>query len=170
MLARGDTVTPRTFDFTALMHNNALHRIEEDPLQTVHLDVSEVTLSMKRVKIRFYGRLRDVTQTQETNMEVEDNATLGDVFERLIQTYGAAFETSMHSTAEGRNGELRVFVNRKPADSLDKVIEDTAIIDLFPPVAGGCSLYMETRCSEFIAEPHVIQFAEGLDYELLCHR
>lgn len=80
-----------------------------------------------RVKVLFFGRIRELTGLSEESGEINQGATLGDLLERYIQRYPqlAGFRASLVAS---RNQEFAAWDTRIAA-------EDE--IAFLPPVSGG---------------------------------
>jgi len=80
-----------------------------------------------RVKVLFFGRLRELTGLSEENGEVSEGATLSDLLERYIQRYPqlAGFRASLVAS---RNQEFAAWDTR---------IANGDEIAFLPPVSGG---------------------------------
>ena len=80
-----------------------------------------------RVKVLFFGRLRELTGLSEENGEISEGATLDDLLERYIQRYPqlAGFRASLVAS---RNREFAAWDTR---------IAGGDEIAFLPPVSGG---------------------------------
>ena len=80
-----------------------------------------------RVKVLFFGRLRELTGLSEENEEVSEGATLSDLLERYIRRYPqlAGFRASLVAS---RNQEFAAWDTR---------IASGDEIAFLPPVSGG---------------------------------
>jgi len=80
-----------------------------------------------RVKVLFFGRIRELTGLSEENGEISEGATLGDLLERYIQQYPqlAGFRASLVAS---RNQEFATW---------DTLIAGGDEIAFLPPVSGG---------------------------------
>ncbi len=80
-----------------------------------------------RVKVLFFGRVRELTGLKQEDEEVREGATLGDLLEHYIQRYPqlAGFRTSL---AASRNQEFAAWDTR---------IAGGDEIAFLPPVSGG---------------------------------
>jgi MoaD family protein len=73
---------------------------------------------VKRVKVEFIGVLREVAGTNEITLDLEDNATLKDVMEKLADKYGRGLETRI--LEENRvSDDALVIINGKSIRSTD---------------------------------------------------
>jgi len=80
-----------------------------------------------RVKVLFFGRIRELTGLSEESGEISEGATLGDLLERYIQRYPqlAGFRGSLVAS---RNQEFAAWDTR---------IAGEDEIAFLPPVSGG---------------------------------
>lgn len=80
-----------------------------------------------RVKVLFFGRLRELTGLKQEDEEVREGATLGELLERYIQRFPqlAGFRTSLVAS---RNQEFAAWDTR---------IAGGDEIAFLPPVSGG---------------------------------
>lgn len=86
-----------------------------------------------KVTVRFFATYRDVAGKPQIEVEVDDGASLGDLLERLYDTY---------PTLKKWSESIICSVNRKYADD-DKVLEPGDEVALLPPVSGGARLSNE---------------------------
>ena len=86
-----------------------------------------------KVTVRFFATYRDVAGKPQIEVEMDDGASLGDLLERLYDTYPKLKKWSE---------SIICSVNRKYADD-DKVLEPGDEIALLPPVSGGARLSNE---------------------------
>lgn len=86
-----------------------------------------------KVTVRFFATYRDVAGKPQIEIEMDDGASLGDLLERLYDTYPKLKKWSE---------SIICSVNRKYADD-DKVLEPGDEIALLPPVSGGARLSNE---------------------------
>jgi molybdopterin converting factor subunit 1 len=84
-------------------------------------------LSKVRVKVLFFGRMREVTGLTEEAVDVRADSTLSDLFDQYSARFPqlAAFRTSLVAS---RNQEFAAWDSRLSAD------DDIAFL---PPVSGG---------------------------------
>ena len=80
-----------------------------------------------RVKVLFFGRIRELTGLSEENGEIREGATLGDLLDRYVQRYPqlAGFRGSLVAS---RNQEFATWDTR---------IANGDEIAFLPPVSGG---------------------------------
>ncbi|MCK5292314.1 MAG: MoaD family protein [Thermoplasmata archaeon] len=83
-----------------------------------------------KVTVRFFATYRDAAGKPQIEMEMDDGASLGDLLERLYDTYPKLKKWSE---------SIICSVNRKYADD-DKVLEPGDEVALLPPVSGGARL------------------------------
>lgn len=86
-----------------------------------------------KVTVRFFATYRDVAGKPQIEIEMDDGASLGDLLERLYDTY---------PTLKKWSESIICSVNRKYADD-DRVLEPGDEVALLPPVSGGARLSNE---------------------------
>lgn len=86
-----------------------------------------------KVTVRFFATYRDAVGKPQIEMEMDDGASLGDLLERLYDTYPKLKKWSE---------SIICSVNRKYADD-DKLLEPGDEVALLPPVSGGARLSNE---------------------------
>jgi molybdopterin converting factor subunit 1 len=92
------------------------------------LDPDPRMLLAMRVRVLFFGVLRDLMGTPEREMEVAEGATAADV---VTTCQGRKAEAAVW-------GSLAVAVNQEYA-SWRRVLVDGDEVALLPPVSGGCA-------------------------------
>jgi MoaD family protein len=95
---------------------------------------------MIAVKISFLSLLKDRIGVNELNMDLEDNATLNDVFAKLFEKFGEDIKTVLVKKTGDLNDHVVIMLNQKNIRSLDEL--DTKIqhkdeIIFLPAIAGG---------------------------------
>ena len=93
-----------------------------------------------RVKVRFFTRLREITDKREEEAEVEDDIALQGLLKLLEEKYGSEFTAYIRNKWGELRGDLQYLINGKSAVSLQglntKLKEDDSIA-IVPPVGGG---------------------------------
>ena len=82
---------------------------------------------MKKIKVLFFAYLREVTQTNQIELEIDDSVTIPEL-KRII--------SSRYLDLEPRIANVLVAINQQFAFDEDE-IPDGADIAMFPPVSGG---------------------------------
>ncbi|MCF6097159.1 MoaD/ThiS family protein [Thermovorax subterraneus] len=89
---------------------------------------------MASIKVIFFGELRTLTGTRETEIELEDNCDLSHLISRLDKEY-KNFEAQMNSI----NG-LRILINGREYEltgGLGTPLHDGDTVVFLPPIFGG---------------------------------
>jgi MoaD family protein len=98
---------------------------------------------MINVTVKFFTTLREITETREKTIEVEDEATVEEVLDRLRNEYGRAFEeyvyekdgkqlsSGLQFLVDGRN----IFTISGQKTKLSK----NSVLAIIPPIEGGCA-------------------------------
>ena len=95
---------------------------------------------MIAVKISFLSLLKDRIGVKELNMDLEDNATLNDVFSKLFEKFGENIKTVLIKQTGELNDHVVIMLNEKNIRSLDDLntkIHNKDEITLLPAIAGG---------------------------------
>lgn len=95
---------------------------------------------MIAVKISFLSLLKDRIGARELNMDLEDNATINDVFSKLIEKFGENIKTVLVKETGEINDHVVIMLNEKNIRSLDDLntkIQHKDEITLMPAIAGG---------------------------------
>lgn len=93
-----------------------------------------------RVKIRFFTRLREITDKREEEAEVENGKTVVELLELLEERYGQAFKDYIRDRRGKFRGNLQYLVNGKNVRFLqgfETVLEEDDTLAIIPPVGGG---------------------------------
>ena len=95
---------------------------------------------MIAVKISFLSLLKDRMGVKELNIDLEDNATLNDVFLKLFEKFGENIKTVLVKNTGELNDQIVIRLNEKSIRSLDDLntkIQNKDEITLLPAIAGG---------------------------------
>lgn len=95
---------------------------------------------MIAVKISFLSLLKDRIGVEELNMDLEDNATINDVFFKLFEKFGENIKTVLVKKTGELNDHVVIMLNEKNIRSLDDLntkIQNKDEITLLPAIAGG---------------------------------
>lgn len=91
------------------------------------------------MQIKYFATLRDVTRKTDESLAAPGE-TVGELINFLCVKYGKSFAKWV-STEDGGFGSLSIFlVNGQDCRSLNGLqtkIDDTDVISIFPPIAGG---------------------------------
>jgi MoaE-MoaD fusion protein len=91
-----------------------------------------------RVKVLFFGQLKDITGAAEDALEVSEGATLGGVFQHYAEIH-PRLEQLRGSVVLARNHEF------SPAST---PVQDGDEVAFLPPVSGGASIYTHVIADE----------------------
>ena len=95
---------------------------------------------MIAVKISFLSLLKARTGVKALNLDLEDNATLNDVFSKLFEKFGENIKTVLIKQTGELNDHVVIMLNEKNIRSLDDLntkIHNKDEITLLPAIAGG---------------------------------
>jgi len=93
-----------------------------------------------KVKIRFFTRLREITNKREEEIEVANDATVRNLFEQLEEKYGTEFRDYIRNKRGDFRGNLQYLINGKNVSLLqefDTKLKEDDIMAVIPPVGGG---------------------------------
>jgi molybdopterin synthase sulfur carrier subunit len=96
--------------------------------------------NMIAVKISFLSLLKDRIGVKELNLDLEDNATINDVFSKLFEKFGEDIKTVLVKKTGELNDQVVIMLNEKNIRSLDDLntkIQNKDEITLLPAIAGG---------------------------------
>lgn len=95
---------------------------------------------MIAVKISFLSLLKDRIGVKDLNLNLEDDATINDVFLKLFEKFGDNIKTVLVKKTGELNDQVVILLNEKNIRSLDDLstkIEHKDEITLLPAIAGG---------------------------------
>jgi len=95
---------------------------------------------MIAVKVSFLSLLKDRIGVKELNMDLEDTATVNDVFSKLFEKFGENIKTVLVKKTGELNDHVVIMLNEKNIRSLDELntkIQNKDEITLLPAIAGG---------------------------------
>ena len=95
---------------------------------------------MITVKISFLSLLKDRIGVKALNLDLEDNATVNDVFSKLFEKFGEDIKTVLVKKTGELNDHVVIMLNEKNIRSLDDLntkIKNKDEITLLPAIAGG---------------------------------
>jgi molybdopterin synthase sulfur carrier subunit len=95
---------------------------------------------MIAVKISFLSLLKDRIGVKDLNLNLEDHATINDVFLKLFEKFGDNIKTVLVKKTGELNDQVVILLNEKNIRSLDDLntkIEHKDEITLLPAIAGG---------------------------------
>ena len=95
---------------------------------------------MIAVKISFLSLLKARICVKALNLDLEDNATVNDVFSKLFEKFGEDIKTVLIKKTGELNDHVVIMLNEKNIRSLDDLntkIHNKDEITLLPAIAGG---------------------------------
>jgi MoaD family protein len=95
---------------------------------------------MIAVKISFLSLLKSRFGVKELNMNLENDATINDVFAKLFEKYGEDIKSVLVKKSGDLNDHVVIMLNEKNIRSLDELntkIHNNDEIMLLPAIAGG---------------------------------
>jgi MoaD family protein len=95
---------------------------------------------MIAVKISFLSLLKSRFGVKELNMNLENDATINDVFAKLFEKYGEDIKSVIVKKSGDLNDHVVIMLNEKNIRSLDELntkIHNNDEIMLLPAIAGG---------------------------------
>jgi len=93
-----------------------------------------------KVKVRFFTRLREITNKREEEMEVKNGATVKNLLEILEEKYGSEFRDYIRNKRGKYRTNLQYLINGKNVTLLqefDTKLKEDDIMAIIPPVGGG---------------------------------
>jgi MoaD family protein len=95
---------------------------------------------MPKVKVQSFAEIKDALGKDEIEVEIGDNDTLRNVFEKLAEQYGSNFKDQIWNKLTGEMEPFLVMLNGKTYSSLhefDTKVKDGDEIAILLPVVGG---------------------------------
>lgn len=95
---------------------------------------------MAKVKVQSFAEIKDALGGGEIEVEIDDNATLRDVFEAMAEKYGSRFKDQIWNKLTGEMEPFLVMLNEKTYSSLHEFetkVNDGDEIAILLPVVGG---------------------------------
>ncbi len=93
-----------------------------------------------KIKVRFFTRLKEITNKREVELEVRDDATVGDILRLLEEQYGQEFSDYIRNKMGKFRGNLQYLVNGKNVtlfQGFDTKLKESDTLAIIPPVGGG---------------------------------
>jgi molybdopterin synthase sulfur carrier subunit len=95
---------------------------------------------MINTKIIFLSVLMDITGNEETMISIDENSTIMDLLNKLINLFGNEFENTIFEKSELQNKYIIIGINGKDVRSLNglnTIIQNGDEISIMPAIAGG---------------------------------
>jgi len=93
------------------------------------------------VSVRYFATLREITGKREDKIELQENSTIGDLLNRLVEQHGARFREYVLEEKTGTpRAHLLFLINGTSINSLEGLstrLTDDCVVALMPPVGGG---------------------------------
>jgi len=93
-----------------------------------------------KVKVRFFTRLREITNKREEEIEVEDGTTVEELLKILEEKYGQPFRNYIRNRRGKFRENLQYLINGKNMKFLqgfNTPLEENDTLAIIPPVGGG---------------------------------
>jgi molybdopterin synthase sulfur carrier subunit len=93
-----------------------------------------------RVKVRFFTRIRELTNRREEEVETRGGITLQELLGLLEKNYGEEFRSYVREGVEIKKGSIQFLVNGRNTrflNDLETRLKDGDVIALLPPSGGG---------------------------------
>jgi len=93
-----------------------------------------------KVKVRFFTRLREITNKREDEIAVVDDTTVGNLLKLLEEKYGSEFRDYVRNKRGDFRDNLQYLINGKNARSLQGFgtgLKEGDTMAIIPPVGGG---------------------------------
>ena len=93
-----------------------------------------------KIKVKYFGQLRDMIGTNEEWIEIEEGLKLLDVLKRLNKKHGETFERFVFKRNNSLN-EILIFVINgvtiSTKDATDYLLKNEDILSILIPIFGG---------------------------------
>jgi len=93
-----------------------------------------------KVKVRFFTRLREITDKREEELEVNNDATVGNLLKLLEEEHGLEFKAYIRNKWGEFTGNLQYLLNGKNVTTLqgfNTKLKEGDTLAIIPPVGGG---------------------------------
>jgi molybdopterin synthase sulfur carrier subunit len=90
-----------------------------------------------KVKVRLWGIFQEIVGERELTIDTRTGATIGDLFNQLISSYGTKFGEELFQPGTRKiRPYVKVLLNGHGANPSAKLREGD-VVAIFPPVGGG---------------------------------
>ncbi|MFX1519662.1 MAG: MoaD/ThiS family protein [Promethearchaeota archaeon] len=93
-----------------------------------------------KIKVKYFGQLRDIIGTKEEWLEIEEDLKLLDVLKRLNKKHGEAFEKFVFKRNNSLNEILIFLINGvtiSTKDATDYLLKNEDTLSILIPIFGG---------------------------------
>lgn len=94
-----------------------------------------------KVKVKFFAFVRELTGRREELVDLDDQATVRTLLDRLVNEYGAKFEDYLFDPASKNPRDYLQFLidgrNIGLMQGLDTALKEGSSFAILPPVSGG---------------------------------
>jgi len=93
-----------------------------------------------KVKLRFFTRLREITNKREEEIEVKKDTAVEDLLKLLEEKYGPEFKDYIRNKRGRLRENLQYLINGKNVGSLqgfETKLKEGDTVAIIPPVGGG---------------------------------
>ncbi len=96
---------------------------------------------MLRVKVKFFGPFREISNAKELEIKTADGSKVKDLLQLLTEKYGDEMKHTLFDpqTKQVRDSYQLLLNGRNiyALKGLDTCLEDESVLTLYPPVSGG---------------------------------
>ena len=95
---------------------------------------------MIKVRVRYFGLLREITGKKEENVYLEGNIEIGDLLEKLTEEHGKKFKRYIFAGHNEVRESLIFLLNKKNLvgkNILNHLLSDEDTLSILLPIAGG---------------------------------
>jgi len=94
-----------------------------------------------KVKVKFFALVRELTGKREELVDLDDQATVRTLLDKLVDEYGAKFHEYLFEPASNRpRGYLQFLIDGRNIalmQGLDTILKEGSSFAILPPVGGG---------------------------------
>jgi len=94
-----------------------------------------------KVKVKFFALVRELTGKREEIVDLDDQATVQTLLDKLVDEYGAKFHEYLFEPASNRpRGYLQFLIDGRNItlmQGLDTTLKEGSSFAILPPVGGG---------------------------------
>jgi MoaD family protein len=90
-----------------------------------------------QVRILFHAMFKEAARTREITEEFSNNATVGEMLDKLVRKYGKDFKTIVDPKTGQINADTLVMLNGQSVRKLDTQLKSNDLIMISVPVGGG---------------------------------